>query len=184
MTSFVVISQRSLPVSVSYRSSSPGFEPVPGRRRRFFSKAYGSEGFSLLEVLMVAAIMGVLIAIALPLFLAASSRAKDQAAEVELTFGVKAERIYYTANDTFAEDSSELGGEVVGVAFTTEAPEVGEVSVFVVPDTDGRSVIVGSRSAAKACFYVRLDRAFEFGSGASAPPPCDPSAPGVVWAPS
>jgi prepilin-type N-terminal cleavage/methylation domain-containing protein len=62
---------------------------------------HGDEAFTLVEVMVVALVIGVLIAIALPMFLGAKARAEEKRTEAQLRTGQTAGLTYWADGATF-----------------------------------------------------------------------------------
>jgi len=113
------------------------------------------DGFTLLELMMVILIIGILIAVLTPLFLGATSRAKDRAMQSSLTTATTgAKSLYLGKADYTAATPASLTAETGGVVFVTGAtPPSGIKTVSVFPVSVSQLVLSG-QSKSGTCFYV------------------------------
>jgi type IV pilus assembly protein PilA len=119
----------------------------------------GDDGYSLVELMVVVLVVGVLIAIALPSFLGARTRALDGAAKQSASLALRSAKIVYTDHSDYNEasvtalETSEPSLDYVDGA----TPSAGSLSVSRhVPDADTFIAAVWSTSG--TCFFIR-DRA-------------------------
>jgi type IV pilus assembly protein PilA len=79
------------------------------KRGHFGARADLDEhGFSLIELMVVVLIIAILIAIAIPQFLGARSRASDRATQSDLRNGLTAEKTVYTDTQTYYVSSASV----------------------------------------------------------------------------
>jgi prepilin-type N-terminal cleavage/methylation domain-containing protein len=133
----------------------------------------GQEGFTLVELMVVLLVIGVLLAIGLPVFLGARARADERSTQAELRNGLLAGLTYWAddgdftgfdANCTAAADSCTVAdGTESALAWVGPGePGIPEVSIVVA----GSSLLLAARTTAGEFFCIaRSTGSSEYGRG-------------------
>src|SRR5881227_1622529 len=116
------------------------------------------EGFTLIELMVVVLIIAILIAIAIPTFLGARTRAQDRQAQSNLRNAFAAEKVVYTDNQVFTTNTATLSGiepslnyvNGAGVSAATDAK-----AIYVVTANSDGTVVLGGKSKSGTCFYMQ-----------------------------
>jgi type IV pilus assembly protein PilA len=83
------------------------------------NKTKNQQGFTLIELMIVIAIIGILAAIAIPQFSAYRQRSYNSAAESDLKNAATAQEAYFVDNSTYTADTNLLIGATYGLYIST-----------------------------------------------------------------
>ncbi|HEX6678868.1 MAG TPA: prepilin-type N-terminal cleavage/methylation domain-containing protein [Actinomycetes bacterium] len=141
--------------------------------RRRASRSSRQQGFTLIELMVVVLIIAILIAVAIPMFLGARTRALDRAAQTRLRVALTAEKTYYAERQAYTQTAAELLAEEGSLALDAAAdanPTKGSIAYALV----GNVVVLGTQSGSGTCFYLKdnpTGSGTRYGSDGSAPCP-------------
>ena len=112
------------------------------------------EGFTLIELMVVVLIIAILLAIAIPTFLGARSKAQDRAAQSNLRNALTAEKTYYVDNEAYTDNtSSNLTNIEPSLTYAGNAgPSV--VNTVYVESATASDVYIAAKSASGKCFWL------------------------------
>jgi type IV pilus assembly protein PilA len=109
-------------------------------------KERGDQGFTLIELLVVIIIIGILAAIAIPVFLNQRKKGWDAAVQADLRNAVTAEETYLTANNAYTKVIADLTG--VGFKYSDAKNYYGATLAKITADADaGNSYCLSAQSA-------------------------------------
>jgi type IV pilus assembly protein PilA len=114
------------------------------------------EGFTLIELMVVVLIIAILIAIAIPTFLGARTRAQDRQAQSNLRNAFAAEKVVYTDDQAYTATPASLTAiepSLSYVAGTGVTAAANPKTVYV--DVTGTTLIIGAKSKSGKCFYMK-----------------------------
>jgi type IV pilus assembly protein PilA len=112
------------------------------------------EGFTLVELLTVVLIIAILMAIAIPMFLGARTRAQDRSAQANVRHALTAEHIVYTDNQQFSATSATLSATEPRLVYVSAVPAKDSDEVYVATSAAADEVVLGAQSGSGKCFWL------------------------------
>lgn len=128
------------------------------RRRR-----EDEEGFTLIELMVVVLIIAILVAIAIPTFLGARTKAQDRAVQSDIRNAMTAEKSHYVDAQKYTEASATLEAIEPSLSYVTALTSLAVTGNVVYLNVSSSAtgtddiVVVGSKSASGTCFFAKDD---------------------------
>ena len=118
------------------------------------------DGFTLIELMVVVLIIAILLAIAIPTFLGARTKAQDRAAQSNIRNALTAEKTFYTDNQAYTATAASMTAIEPSLTYVGGVPAAGsaagQVGLTLVTQTaTGDTIQVAARSAGGTCYYLQ-----------------------------
>jgi type IV pilus assembly protein PilA len=117
--------------------------------------ARDERGFTMVELLVTVLVIGILIAIGLPTFLGARSRAQDRHTQEDLRVAFTAEQAYYSDTVTYTANGTLMTAIEPALAYVDSDTPVAIGSVYLHYHPATNEIFVSGLSASGMCFYLR-----------------------------
>ena len=112
-------------------------------------------GFTMIELMIVVLIIGVLLAIALPVFLGAQRRANDGAVKTDVRNTFLAERVFFADGESYTQDPAVLETIESALDYATGDTPLASGQIYVHVHLVTNELFVSGRSRSGTCFYLR-----------------------------
>jgi type IV pilus assembly protein PilA len=105
--------------------------------------------------MVVVLIVGILVAIGLPTFLGARTRAQDRAAQADIRNAFTAERAYYADAARYTTDATQMTAIEAALAYVAGDTPLADGVVYLHLHPGPNEIFISTMSASRTCFYLQ-----------------------------
>lgn len=109
----------------------------------------------MVELMVVVLIIGILIAIGLPTYLGARSRAQDRKAQADIQIAFTAEKAYFSDTNLYTANSGAMTAIEPALAYINSDTPATSGSVYLHYHPGANEVFISALSQSGTCFYLR-----------------------------
>jgi type IV pilus assembly protein PilA len=150
--------------------------------RKRLGREENESGFTLIELMVVVLIIAILIAIAIPTFLGARTRAQDRQAQSNLRNAFAAEKVVYTDDQVYTENAATLSGIEPSLTYLADGAMTATSPKSIYVDVTGATLTIGAKSKSGKCFYMQdtANAPTQFAESSTSPCPAPSTATGFT----
>ena len=109
----------------------------------------------MVELMVVVLIIGILVAVALPMMLGAKTRAQDRAAQAYAKYAFNAEKVHFADTETYTSSDLTMRAIEPQLAYVDSDTPVASGVVYLHVHPIPNEILISVKSQSGTCFYLR-----------------------------
>ena len=132
--------------------------PIRSLHRHLEERRHDESGFTLLELIVVLAVISALLSIVIPSILSYQGKVQDRAAQAKLRYALTAEKVVFVDAEQYTAVVPDLVQVEPALSYTAVVPPASVDTVGVSVNTTtavNDTVVVAAKSPSGICWYVK-----------------------------